>query len=880
MVLLGLAVLPGLYFLLRLTPPAASRIAFPPLALLRGLAPAERTPHRMPLWLLLLRMLAVALVIFGLAGPALHPPPALPGTGPVLLVIDNGWAAAAGWPARLQAAKQIIAAAELADRPVAILATARDASNAAPQIQGVMPAATAAQMVAALQPQPWPVDRAGATAALRGAVESSRIYLADGITDGPGFGDFMDVLHADRIIAPPAQAKLLLAPSLDARGSLVAHITAASANPPVLAQTAAGDVLANVAFSKSGNAVINLPLALSNRVTELRLDAAPSAGSVFLLDSNGHAVSIGLSASSTSAETPFLGLLYFTSRALPPGNQIVTGDLATLMAEKASVIVLADVPLTATQQQTARRWIAGGGVIIRFAGPLTADTPDTLAPDPLLAGDRRLGGALTWTTPQALAPFPAASPLAGLPSSGDATVTRQVLADPTRLDAATVWATLADGTPLVLGRSIGKGFLVAVLTTANADWSNLALSGIYPAMLERLAALSRGAPVQPNQKLPMLNALNANGNLVAPPANPASISAADLAQTSISPLHPPGLYGIGGSEIALNLGGHITVPAAAALPEAEILGAQQAPENFGGDLLAAAMLLQTLDLLIALAFRGLLNLPRRAWVGGFALILAAGVLTANALPATAQPAGNEIPPGALQTQLAFIRTGDAAADQISADGLGYLSALVTARSSAQLGDPVGVSPDTDGLNLYPIIYWPVLPGAPAPSEAGCTALNSYMQHGGLLLIDSPGGDADATGSGAGFAPGASAALARAIACLDVPPLEPLTTANAIAHSFYILQSFPGKFVGDPVLIARAGARDADGVTPIIIGQNDWAGAWARDANGEPEQTPLPGDEDQRVTADRFGTNLVIYALTGDYKSDQTNLPAFLDKLGQ
>ena len=95
-VLVGLAALPGLYFLLRLTPPSPRRIAFPPLLLLRGLAPAERAAQRMPLWLLLLRLAAAVLVILGLAGPALHPPPALPGRGPVLLVIDNGWAAAGG----------------------------------------------------------------------------------------------------------------------------------------------------------------------------------------------------------------------------------------------------------------------------------------------------------------------------------------------------------------------------------------------------------------------------------------------------------------------------------------------------------------------------------------------------------------------------------------------------------------------------------------------------------------------------------------------------------------------------------------------------------------------------------------------------------------
>jgi len=81
-------------------------------------------------------------------------------------------------------------------------------------------------------------------------------------------------------------------------------------------------------------------------------------------------------------------------------------------------------------------------------------------------------------------------------------------------------------------------------------------------------------------------------------------------------------------------------------------------------------------------------------------------------------------------------------------------------------------------------------------------------------------------------------------------------------------------------VATPAARDADGVTPVIIGQNDWVGAWARDAAGNPEQTPIPGGDDQRLIADWFGTNLVIYALTGSYKADQANLPGLLDRLGQ
>jgi hypothetical protein len=880
-VLLGLAALPGLYFLLRLTPPSPRRIAFPPLALLRGLPPAERAAHRMPLWLLLLRLAAAGLVILGLAGPALHPPPVLPGRGPVLLVIDNGWAAAADWPRVTDAARQVIAAARQAGRGVAVLATARNAAGTAPQIQGVMTAAQAAQIINALQPWPWPVDRHAAAAALADTRESTRIYLADGITDGPGFAGFLNALRPTRVIAADDKASLLLPPSFGVDGALVAHAVGVGANAAVLAETASGDVLARADLSKSGDAVLSLPLPLRDRVTKLVLEGPASAGNVFLLDRGALGSLVGLAASG-AADTPFLGALFFAGNALPASAKAVTGDLAGLIADRANVIILADVALSPAQLRMASDWIAAGGEMIRFAGPLTADQPDDLSPDPLLAGDRRLGGALTWTTPQSLAPFPDASPLAGLPVRGTvsatpANVSRQILADPTRLQAGTVWASLADGTPLVLGKAIGRGLLISVLTTANADWSNLALTGIYPAMLGRLIGLVHGMPVQRNTALPLQSALDAFGQLV-PPSGLGSITANAAPQITISPAHPPGYYG-NGAGLALNLGGHILPPVAALLPGAEPLGTPRPPVDFGAMLLDAAIWLLVLDLLISLRLRGVLparpgrtrpGRTRRGVLAGFC-----GVFLLQTAPARAQAM---IPQAALQTELAYIRTGDAPTDQLSADALAYLSALVSARSSAQLGDPVGLDPGTDDIDLFPLIYWPVLAAAPAPSAKACSALVGYMQHGGLLLIDSQGSDANAAGSGAGFAPGAAAALSRVTACLDLPPMEPLTTANAIAHSFYILPSFAGKFVGDPVLIANAAARDADGVTPVVIGQNDWAGAWARDANGDAEQTPLPGGEDQRVIADRFGTNLVIYALTGDYKSDQSRLPAFLDAM--
>jgi hypothetical protein len=860
--LLALALLPMLYFILRLTPPEPQRQRFPPIALLQDLPETQHPPRHIPPWLLLLRLGALACLILGLAAPTLRPPPALPGTGPVLLVLDNGWASAAAWPQMLQTAKNILTAARTQNRAIAILTTAIPAAGDVPELQGPFDAATALQILSAIRPEPWPADRKAAAAALRGADETTRLYISDGTGGGPAFQTFLTALHLTSAFKPATLPPLLAPPALNASGNLTLHAISNPLNAALLGESAGGDIITRMAFDPSGNATLDLPLPIANKIAKFVLDGPPTAGGTVIVDSSTRASLAALDSGSANADSPFLGTLYFLRRALPQTTKIITGSFEQILAGKPATIFLADSPLSPAQQALAKDFIAGGGILVRFAGPLTSETPDAFSADTLLSGERHLGGALSWTTPEQLAPFPATSPFAGLAADPKVIISQQILADPTTLDPATIWATLRDGTPLILGKPMGHGYLVNILTSANADWSNLPLSGLYPAILARLSSLGQGSPVNPNLALPLQSALDAYGTL-SPPGVTASLTPARRGSAAISPALPPGLYGNGPGFIALNLGFHVQPPVPANLPNATPLGAPAPPRNLGPLLVALSLALLLLDLAFSLASRRVLRLRRL------------GLVTALALPFTAHAQS-----AALQTELGYIVTNNPATDQISADGLGYLSANVSAHSSIQLGAPVALNPGKDDLSFYPLIYWPLLPSAPVPSPAACDALNTYMKYGGLLVIDMPGSDPGAAGSGAGFAPGASAAFTRATACLNLPPLEAISPDNVLARSFYIIPDYSGRFTGAPVLIATPPALDADGVTPIIVSQNDWAGAWARDASGEPEQTPLPGAEDQRVVADRFGINLVIYALTGSYKSSPNAAPALLDKLGQ
>ncbi|NVK14338.1 MAG: DUF4159 domain-containing protein, partial [Rhodobacteraceae bacterium] len=161
--------------------------------------------------------------------------------------------------------------------------------------------------------------------------------------------------------------------------------------------------------------------------------------------------------------------------------------------------------------------------------------------------------------------------------------------------------------------------------------------------------------------------------------------------------------------------------------------------------------------------------------------------------------------------------------------------------------------------------------------------------GGMILFDTR--DADLAASGA-TSP-AARRLQQIALPLDIPPLEVVPEDHVLTRAFYLLQAFPGRHGRGPVWVEAAppDAEQAegipfrnlnDGVTPVVIGGNDWAAAWAVDDNGRPLLPVGRGyaGERQRELAFRFGVNLVMHVLTGNYKSDQVHVPALLDRLGQ
>ncbi|MBL0934915.1 MAG: DUF4159 domain-containing protein [Rhizobiaceae bacterium] len=924
-VLAGLIALPVIWWLLRLTPPKPQTEAFPPLKILARVLRKEETPHQSPWWLTLLRLAMAALIIFALAEPVFNPRERIStGGNAVAIVIDNGWASAPDWAMRVATAERLIADAEAENAPV-LLAFTVDAPNA--EI-GPFDAETARERLNAAEARPVPVDRAATyerVAATLGDVPNASVaVLSDGLASEADEAAFDRLLaNASGLIwatpqgvteigltgtanEPDAFVVEAVRPTSDA-GPRQALIAALDDRGRRIAEAelsfGAGEAAATAAFT--------VPFELRNDFDSIAVDGEAQAGAVRVLDENSRRRRVGLIAQGDGDEAqPLLSPLYYISRALAPFADLVqptSADLGSaipeLLEQRPAMIVMADVGTLPDEAHAAlTEWVEGGGTLVRFAGPrLAAAEPDEdLLPVRLRIGERALGGTLSWTEPQAIAEYPEGSPFADLTPPADVTVSRQVLAEPTADIVERSWVNLADGTPLVTGARRVDGTLALFHITPQATWSNLPISGSFVELLRRLVQLSRNQGPANAQAgngettLPPYRLIAADGSLVPPTPDARPLAVAADAPVTLE--NPPGLYGSEEGVVAHNLLPQDAVLEPIARPETPLAVRDVAygfdeQVDLRGPLFAIALALMILDTLAVLWLGGKLRRPRASRAVPAALALA--LMGAVAMP-DAQAQEGDIRPGdeeaiaaISQTRIAYVLTGDSSIDAISRAGLEGLGRFLTDKTALEPGEPVGVDIAEDELAFYPLIYWPIDEGGEMPSEAALARIDAYMQEGGTVLFDTR--DQFGAGFDAGSASPSTMRLRDILANMNVPPLEPVPDDHVLTKAFYILPEFPGRFNGSPLWVeasqtleeaADRPVRVGDGVTPIMITANDLAGAWATAANGAPMLPTVPADPMQRVYAYRAGVNIMMYMLTGNYKSDQVHVPSILERLGQ
>jgi hypothetical protein len=779
-----------------------------------------------------------------------------------------------------------------------------------------------------LSPKPYSIERVETLPAierfLKATGDCEIAWLSDGVDTGrgPEFLEGLSKTIGDRALTVfdgGTPAPLALAAAENAAAKMTVKVLRANggiAAGIVRAIDQKGSPIGEARYTFAPNdreteAAFDLPVELRNDIARLEIAGERSAGAVQLLDKRWRRRAIGIvSGSSSDTAQPLLAPAFYLTRALAPFADVRLGDrgapqqaITQFLDQKLPMMVLADVgTLSPEIRERLNAWIEQGGVLVRFAGPRLAQADDDLVPVKLRRGGRTLGGSLTWEKPQHMASFAADGPFAGLAVPNDITVSRQVLAEPDAVLATKSWASLEDGTPLVTGERRGKGMVSLFHVSADMRWSDLPMSGTFVEMLRRIVDLSGytsnpGAGVAGDtgtETVAPLRTLDGFGAFGPPPSTAKPMSA-DFRDRATSE-HPPGFYGPADGPLAVN-----TLAAADRIAPLDTLSlrAQHAsytnaePRDLRGILLSASLILFLLDaIVVAVLGAGIAGLLRRRTASAaLALVVATSAMLALPSPLRADSDDDFAMKAVSQTRLAYVVTGNADVDSLVKAGLSGLTLFLAQRTALEAGDPVGVDPARDELAFFPLIYWPVVPGAPKPPQDAINRIDAYMKQGGTVLFDTRDAiEAPPGEGGASQTPGMQT-LRDILSSLDVPELEPVPREHVLTKTFYLLRDFPGRFNtgqtwvealprGEDDEDASRPAKGGDGVSPIIITSNDLAGAWAIRPDGQPMLPLTPGEPRQREFAFRSGVNIVMYTLTGNYKADQVHAPALIERLGQ
>ena len=912
-VLIGLGVL---YYLLRVTPPAPRQTLFPPLRLLLGLDVRETEPARTPWPILALRLAVAALIILAMAEPFWSRLAATDKSGPLLVLMDDGWASAPTFDKRVDFARQRLEAAARSDRTMALEPFSQGTQDIAP-----LDAAQVDGRLRSLAPSPFQPSRTAALPAVERFLarwpDAEVVWIADGVELG-GAREFSDKLgrltKSVEVVTTGSGARAVSGADNEA-GALVVRVTRSDQSAPAKGEARAldsqgrevGRAPFDFAAQLTADARLEFPVELRNEVSRVAIDGERSAGAIWLMDERSRRRRVAIASGATAdIAQPLLAPSYYLKRALQPFADIVewrdssTDPIVALLAERPSVLVLADMSVAPGPEHDAiAQFLDKGGVLLRFAGSRFAAGDDDLTPTDLRRGARLLSGALSWERPKHIAPFEQGSFFYGLAAPEEVTVSRQVLAEPEPGLTEKTWARLADGTPLVTAAHRGKGLIVLFHVTADTTWSNLPLSGLFVDMLRRIVQQADAvAAAEPNGKTTQTQAnrapwrtLNGFGALEPPPPQAEPIS--DNFSGAGDAAHPPGFYGPKESLMAVNaMATGETLARADYGPLAVHEGglAVAPPIDLRRWLLLAALICFMIDAIASVLLSRGKALRRKAAVAA-ALVFATALCAYPApRPAHAAEAATQVSrrdlDSALSARLAYVTTGDAAVDQTSKEGLTSLTRVLSFRTSAELAEPVALNPARDELAFYPLIYWPVVAGEAQPSPEARARLAAYMKNGGTVVFDTR----DALVARPDGPPTPEALWLRSLLKgVDVPQLEPVPRDHVLTKTFYLLDRIVGRtMVGqtwvealpppDPNNRTQRPARAGDSVSPIIIVSDDLGAAWAGDASGRPLFPLVPGGARQRELAFRSGINLVMYTLTGNYKADQVHAKDIIERL--
>jgi len=893
-ILISALVIPVIWLLMRSLPPKPKTHIFPAFFLLKDIDNKASTAEHTPWYMLLLRSLLLLSFILAFADPVLNPVKnvSLPDRGSLMIVVDNDWASSVNWQLRKDRIADFIRLAKRNGNNVVIVPTAEDDKTGQIEILGEITAEEALRDIEVLKPHPWKSNYKEVENKIddfaRNSPVGKVVLFSSGLYVPNDFLKNIDMVVSDKDVNTPYVLKLREKEAKFIDLTLV-RLQGGNYAPDVtlLAYDQGNNLLdeLTVKFPFASNEYDfkwEMPSEFQNKIARIEVKGISSAASVLLLKNFSDERKVGIISNTkiTEDRRDLLSDYYYIKQALENDAKVEIDTIGNLLKEDLSALVLPDsTNLTIEDRTNLKNWVENGGFLIRFAGSnLAANIDDDLLPVKLRYGERSTSGSMTWEHPLKLAPIPNNSPLYGLEVPSDVEITSQVLAEPTTDVFEKTWLQLEDGTPLITASEKSKGNVVLIHTTAGSKWSNFCYSGLFVESLKRMVFMGRGISgyIGSNKLKPMLS-LDGFGNLS--PVDESSIIKTVESRKSfeLSPLNPPGIYGDKFSYEIFNLGDYISkVDDMGDLPLAiEREGYKSTGEVYLKPMLIKlALILLAVETLMTIWVRGIITIA----IAFMCLFISSGAAQAQTASVTLEkPVKEHVFDPVNEIYLAYVKTGDSLMDRLSYNGLKGLADVVNTRTAIHITGIVAVKPDSSELVHYPFIYWPITPNQEQISIQASHNLQNYMSEGGIILFDTL--DQNLKNSGIEKTVGIEKLrdLTRAI---QIPELVKVPNDYILSRSFYLLDQYPGLYAGGTLWVEKEPDAANDRITSVIIGGNNWAAAWSGDASDLARYVVEPDGEAQREEAYKFGVNLLMIALTGNYKSDQIHVSRILERIGK
>lgn len=572
--------------IMRSVPPRPKEEDFPFIRLLFDLDSDEQEADKMPWWQRAVNYGAVSAIAIAAAGPHLNQAPSFEGEGPVLIAVDNGFASAPDWQMRVEEMTNIIRHAHNQDREIIILPTARPETGGNVGHSGSMQAAAALDYLHAMEPQSWSINHGQSTVALE-AIEmdlSAAYWLSNGL-EGPNTTSFAVELgnrapltvienseqHPVLLMMEPQfengdyritvkRSEIEEAQTLSISAYNESHVLITRQD--LVFEEGASE--ASIVFESDSASANGIRL---NDVFRFAIDREQGAGTTALVDEKWKPRSVGLVVQNQFDVQSLLGEARFINAALGPHVDLYQGGIEALIdSGDVSVLVIPDaVTINDISRAKLEAWVESGGTLLRFAGPNMARAEhknDPLLPVDLRRGTRSLNeGVAAARDIGHIENFAENSPFVGVEIDENINIERQILAQPGPDTDSKIWASLADGTPLVSADSLGQGKVVLVHTSANTRWGDLSLSPMFIDLMLGVVQQSNSVQDTSDYQLPMMppiSVLDGFGDLEAPITTVEPISQSVVDVQDMGPLHPPGFYGNTVTRYAYNISDTIT----------------------------------------------------------------------------------------------------------------------------------------------------------------------------------------------------------------------------------------------------------------------------------------------------------------------------------